>query len=124
MVVVLVGEQGMVDEAQKALEEAEALKKVANSCYFVHLKSVFLMFLLPASLSSFFFTLLWAVSDKVYDTGIITFILFNEPWLMDNLFLTLIISWRHVRSHLQTLLNIPLLMFGLWVSTQPIIISN
>lgn len=30
IVVVLVGEQGMVDEAQKALEEAEALKKVAN----------------------------------------------------------------------------------------------
>jgi hypothetical protein len=30
MVVILVGERGMVDEAQKALEEAEALKKVAK----------------------------------------------------------------------------------------------
>ena len=29
MFVLLVGEQGMVDEAQKALEEVEALKKVA-----------------------------------------------------------------------------------------------
>jgi hypothetical protein len=30
MVVILVGEQDMVDEGQKALEEAEALKKVAK----------------------------------------------------------------------------------------------
>ena len=33
MVILLVGEQGMVDEAQKALEEAETLKKVAITMF-------------------------------------------------------------------------------------------
>lgn len=46
------GEQGMVDEAQKALEEAEALKKVFDSQNL----SVDLCFYAFCSFSPFYFT--------------------------------------------------------------------
>lgn len=44
----LVGEKGMIDEAQKALEEAEALKKVSpfltQTIYFAFVISLLLIF--------------------------------------------------------------------------------
>ena len=39
----VLGEQGMVDEAQKALEEAEALKKVFNIMFFLKFWECFLI---------------------------------------------------------------------------------
>lgn len=94
----------MVDEAQKALEEAEALKKVAitmcNLIYYVCASQLSRLFLTSCHRQR--------IQMKLFIT-LILFLLF----CLTNLVLTPIISWRHGRSHLQILPNIQLLMLEL-----------
>jgi hypothetical protein len=100
-----VGEQGMVDEAQKALEEAEALKKVAIT---VTMCNLIYYVIVPANLSRFVFSLAVTDIDELFMASML-FLFF----CLANLVFTPINSWRHGRSHLQILLNIQLLMLEL-----------
>jgi hypothetical protein len=71
-----VGEQGMVDEAQKALEEAEALKKVAIT---ITMHNLIYYVIVPANLSMFVLVLMPQTydTDELFMADTIPFLLFG-----------------------------------------------